>query len=769
MLFNGSTGYVRVANSAAVQLAGDLTIELWLNVSLATRQTLISKDYLHEFELTLETSGRLNLYQGNGSTYGGVLSAPGAVTANTWQHVVVTRAAATKTIRFYVNGVAKGSGSYVTTPTSSTKAVSIGRSEGGTQYVNGRLDEVALYSATLSAAQIAAHYALRSSVGSATAVVFPLVAIDPDGDSLTYSATGLPPGLTINTTTGIVSGTLSPGSAGTYQVTITASDGSLSTSQTFTWTIGFIDSMLTAPSSDPSATMTYPADGATAIDQSQAATWTAVTSVQAYYLYVGTTPGARNIIDSHETLLTRFPIAGLLPAGSTLYARLWTKVGGAWRYRDSTFTASPLVPQFVYPTDGAVGVNPSTPFAWAPPANSTAHQLVVGTTPGANGLFDSGQIGATSVAVPGLPTTGALYARIMSRVGGIWRHTDIAFTLESSPSLPSMIAPTNGEVGFQTALPFEWSATPLARGYRLTIGTTPAGVELLDSGEIHVTRRFVPGLPLGLAYGRLQTKIDGQWYSSDFTFSVGVNTLPNLRIKNALWATDLVRQMASPESRPFSWTMLSGNISPRVTAAGSDYAGTLLQTLAEMNVQLSAQRLDVAFDANGYDGHSLVELFDPTTIRWILLDPTFGLTMRRVDGTFATAEDVSQATLAGNWSAITYDFISDGDDAYVRSYYLDYPLLFANVYHQGQVPVLGQGVPVLPFLQPVSLPSVDATQTFVIRCGLPTVVNATIGGVAQDLPCNGVDSLTPGFIGSVAAPAESQPVFYLYRVPRYVF
>src|SRR5204863_9029165 len=46
MRFNGSTGYVRVTNSAAVQLAGDLTIELWLNVSLATRQTPVSKDYL---------------------------------------------------------------------------------------------------------------------------------------------------------------------------------------------------------------------------------------------------------------------------------------------------------------------------------------------------------------------------------------------------------------------------------------------------------------------------------------------------------------------------------------------------------------------------------------------------------------------------------------------------------------------------------------------------------------------------------------------------
>ncbi len=767
MLFNGSTGYVRGANPAA-SLAGDLTIELWLNVSLATRQTLISKSNLSEFELTLETWGQLNFYQGNGTTFEEIPLTFAGITANTWQHVVVTRTAATNTIRLYVNGILKGSRTYTTAATASARLVSIGRSDSGAKYVNGRLDEVALYPAALSGVQVAAHYAQRTSVGSATVVALPLAGSDPDGDALTYSATGLPPGLTINTATGHISGTLSPTSAGTYQVTITVSDGSFSTSQTFTWTVAYIDS--TVPSSDPAAaTLTYPANGATSIDQSQTATWTPVVDAQAYYFYVGTTPGGQDIIDSGETLLTGFPIAGLLPAGPTLYARIWTKVAGSWRYRDSTFTASPFVPQFVNPTDGAVAVNPSTAFTWIAPANSTAHQLLVGTTPGANELFDSGQIGATSVAVSGLPPTGTLYARVSSRVGAIWRHTDIAFTLEASPALPTMIAPYNGQVGFQTALPFEWSAVPLAHGYRLTIGTTPGGTNLLDSGVIHVTRRFVPGLPPGLAYGRLQTEIAGQWYGSDFTFSVGVNTLPDLRIKNALWATDVVRQMASADNRPFSWTMLSDNISPRVMAAGSDYAATLLQALTEMNVQLSARRLDVTFDTNGYDGHTLVELFDSITNRWILLDPTFDLTMRRLDGTFATAEDVSQATRTGNWGAIAYEFIEDGVDAYVRSYYLDYPLLFANVYHQGQIPVLAQGVPVLPFLEPVGLPSVDATQTFMIRCESPTVVNATIGGLAQSLPCNGVDSLTPGFIGTVAAPAEGQPVFQLYRVPRNVF
>ena len=62
-LFDGSTGYLRVANPT-VSLAGNLTIEMWINVSLATRQTLISKDYLHEFELTLETNGQVQLLSG---------------------------------------------------------------------------------------------------------------------------------------------------------------------------------------------------------------------------------------------------------------------------------------------------------------------------------------------------------------------------------------------------------------------------------------------------------------------------------------------------------------------------------------------------------------------------------------------------------------------------------------------------------------------------------------------------------------------------------
>jgi hypothetical protein len=60
------------------------------------------------------------------------------------------------------------------------------------------------------------------------------VASDPEGLPITFSATGLPAGLTLNTNTGFISGT--PTTASTYNVTVTVSDGVLSTSQSFTWT-----------------------------------------------------------------------------------------------------------------------------------------------------------------------------------------------------------------------------------------------------------------------------------------------------------------------------------------------------------------------------------------------------------------------------------------------------------------------------------------------------------------------------------------------------
>ena len=49
------------------------------------------------------------------------------------------------------------------------------------------------------------------------AISLAVTASDPDGDALTYSATGLPASLSISPTTGVIGGTLTYTSAGTYR------------------------------------------------------------------------------------------------------------------------------------------------------------------------------------------------------------------------------------------------------------------------------------------------------------------------------------------------------------------------------------------------------------------------------------------------------------------------------------------------------------------------------------------------------------------------
>ncbi len=68
-----------------------------------------------------------------------------------------------------------------------------------------------------------------------SSVSLAMVASDADSDPLSYSASGLPAGLTIDALSGVISGT--PTTAGTSNVTVTVDDGTDSVSVSFSWDI----------------------------------------------------------------------------------------------------------------------------------------------------------------------------------------------------------------------------------------------------------------------------------------------------------------------------------------------------------------------------------------------------------------------------------------------------------------------------------------------------------------------------------------------------
>ena len=66
-----------------------------------------------------------------------------------------------------------------------------------------------------------------------------LVATDADGDALVYTSEGLPPGLTLDISTGVISGTVAAGasSESPYTVDVFVGDGTSASTLSFTWTI----------------------------------------------------------------------------------------------------------------------------------------------------------------------------------------------------------------------------------------------------------------------------------------------------------------------------------------------------------------------------------------------------------------------------------------------------------------------------------------------------------------------------------------------------
>jgi hypothetical protein len=92
-------------------------------------------------------------------------------------------------------------------------------------------------------------------------------ATDPNGDTLTYSLTVSPTGMTINSTTGVI--TWTPAAAGSFNVTVEVSDGSKSATLSFTIIVD--EAWLTSIEVSPSSMEI-------AIDSSET-----ITSVTAYY------------------------------------------------------------------------------------------------------------------------------------------------------------------------------------------------------------------------------------------------------------------------------------------------------------------------------------------------------------------------------------------------------------------------------------------------------------------------------------------------------
>jgi Fibronectin type III domain len=269
--------------------------------------------------------------------------------------------------------------------------------------------------------------------------------------------------------------------------------------------------------SAPKSVLVYPYNTASDTSAYETFVWTGVSDAQAYHLYVGTSPGAGDIVDTGETKTTSFQVNGLQP-GQTLYARVYTLLKGQWEVDSITFTTS-LSARFTKPLAGD-GSDLGQGIQWTTILGADSYYLRVGSAPGLKDFLDSGEVVRNDYETPSLPAGKEVFARVYTKYGGQWRQRDASMTLAgaalTSPS-PDVLSGT-AKVDPLGQL-FTWTTISNAESYYLYIGTEPGSKNVLDTGEIQGTSYLVKNLPVGQRiYVSIWTKASGVWNGTSSTF-----------------------------------------------------------------------------------------------------------------------------------------------------------------------------------------------------------------------------------------------------------
>jgi hypothetical protein len=277
--------------------------------------------------------------------------------------------------------------------------------------------------------------------------------------------------------------------------------------------------------------ITTPVPGSTLTGSTVTFNWTAGTGATAYWLDIGNVAGGNQYYQSGNLGNVLTTTANGLPTnGSTVYVTLYSLVGGNWLSNAYTYTAyNQAASQGVIttPTPGSTFTGSNVTFDWTAGAGASAYWLDVGSSPGGNHYFQSGNLGnVLTVTVNGLPTNGStVYVTLYSLVGGQWFGNSYTYTaFNEAGALGIMQTPTPGSTLSGNIATFTWSAGAGATAYWLDIGSTPGGNQYFQSGNLgNVLTTTVYSLPANgsTIYATLYSLVGGQWLSNQYTYVSG--------------------------------------------------------------------------------------------------------------------------------------------------------------------------------------------------------------------------------------------------------
>jgi hypothetical protein len=243
--FNGINNYVTVPDSNSLDMTRAVTVEFWAKRAAVsgTYQVVVGKpgdgqSKNENYAVWLSTSNVYQAYFGNGTTYATV-STP-AVKDTNWHYILATDDGSS--VKIYLDGVLKASASTTLALTPNTKPLNVARANNNAYFFNGSLDEVAIYSYALSAAQVQAHYTtgMTDLIPPNISLTTPANGSSTANSTVTFSGTaGSAPGDSSTITLNLYTGTSATGTPAQTLIASRQSDNSFSVPTTLadgTWT-----------------------------------------------------------------------------------------------------------------------------------------------------------------------------------------------------------------------------------------------------------------------------------------------------------------------------------------------------------------------------------------------------------------------------------------------------------------------------------------------------------------------------------------------------
>ncbi len=414
--------------------------------------------------------------------------------------------------------------------------------------------------------------------------------------------------------------------------------------------------------------LVLPANNATGLDPYQVQfSWSSITGALSYSLYVGSTPGGKDVYASGEVTTTTLSIT-LLP-NTSYYARIWTKTESGWNYSDSAFQTGAGTAHLIAPAPNSTVSDPNvaTTVSWTSVADAISYTLWIGTAPGLKDIYAGSAVQATSASVQ-LPRSATCYIRVWTDRPSGWYYSDSVVT--TGAGLAHLISPPDGNTSVNPfPAQFAWNPISDAVSYSVYVGSSLGAKDLYASGEVQGTG-ISASLPADiLCYVRLWTRKQSGWYYVDTTFQTG---------NNIAWISSPANNATNIDASipvPIAWNSAPGAL------AYSLYVGT---SVGARDVYASGEVLATTISVNLQPSTSYyLRIWTEVAAGWVYTDSAFqtGSGIARLLTPQNNATNVDPYQVQFNWTAVS--------DALSYSVYVGTSVGANNVYASGEVQATG--------------------------------------------------------------------------------